>query len=117
MSLNWKGLLGGIAPVLARLVGGPAAGEIAAKLSQTLLGKPEANDDELATALAGATPEQLESLRKLEQEYSLQLIDRAVELEKVEAGDRANARERERDTHDPTTRILAYAIKIGRAHV
>ncbi len=112
MGIDWRGILGGIAPTLATALGGPLAGKAVAAISSKLLGKPDGTPEEVAAAIAGATPEQLEALRKLEQEFTLALVDKAVELEQIEAGDRANARQREITTHDVTTRVLAYGVTV-----
>ena len=113
MSTDWKGLLGGIAPAIATALGGPAAGVAGKALSQTLFGKPNATEAEVATALAGATPEQIEALKKLDQDFVLALSDKAIALEKIEADDRANARQREVSLHDPMVGWLAIVISAG----
>ena len=110
MSFDWKGILGGVAPALATALGGPAAGGAVKFLAEKFLGKPDASEAEVAAAISGATPEQIAMLRKLDQDYTLALIDKATALEKIEADDRANARQREVETKDVTTRVLAYAV-------
>lgn len=110
MAAKWKELLGKLAPSVARAVGGPLAGEAVGSLSRLLLGKEGASDAELDVALEKATPEQLLKLKEMDQAYVLKLADIAVQIEQAETEDRANARKRETETHDLTTRILAYAI-------
>ena len=107
---DWRSILGGVAPAIATALGGPAAGNAVRALSQSLLGHPNGSEAEVAEVIAKATPEQLAMLKKLDQDFLGGLIDKATALEKIEADDRANARKREVDTHDLTTRILAYAI-------
>ena len=107
---GWKDIVGSVAPALATALGGPAAGLAVRAISQKLLGKPDGTSAEVEAAIAGATPEQIESLRKLDQEFTLDLIDKAAALEKIDSDDRANARKRETDTHDMTTRIIAYFV-------
>lgn len=114
MSVNWKSLLGGIAPTIATALGGPAAGGLVKILSKTLLGHENASEDEVAAAVAGATPEQIEAIRKQENDYILTLLDRSVQMDRVEADDRASARNREVTAHDSwTLRILACLVIVG----
>jgi hypothetical protein len=110
MAFDWKGILGGIAPTLATALGGPAAGLAVKAISAKLLGHENGTPEEVAAAIAGATPEQIESLKKLDQEFTLSLVDKATALEQIESADRADARKREIDTHDLTTRVLAYCV-------
>lgn len=113
MSTNWKGILGGVAPALATALGGPAAGGAVKFLAEKLLGKPDASEAEVAAAISGATPEQIEALRKLDQDYVLALSDKVVALEKIDADDRASARGREVALHDPMVGWLAIVISAG----
>lgn len=113
MGVNWKGLLGGVAPVIANALTGGAPAAAAAALSfagRALLGSDKATADEVAAAIAGASPEQLERLRIAEQEFSLQLVTKLVELEKVDADDRSNARAAQIATHSKTPDLITYAI-------
>ena len=113
MGVNWKGLLGGIAPVLAKALTGGAPAAAAAALGmagRALLGSDKATADEVAAAIAGATPEQLERLRAAEDEFALKMVDAAVLLEKIEAEDRAGARAMQIQTHSKTPAAITFAI-------
>jgi hypothetical protein len=93
-------------------------GAIAGKLLSPILGvKPDAKPDEMAAAIAGATPEQIEAIRKAEQDFQLQMkqldIQSVDDLEKIAADDRASARNREIQVKDNTPRILAYVYAAG----
>lgn len=110
---GWKGIIAGVAPALATALGGPGVGSAVRLLSQKLLGRDDATAAEVEQAVLGATPEQIESLRRLDQEFILALTAKAAELERIEADDRANARAREIATKDHTTAYLAGAITIG----
>jgi hypothetical protein len=107
MGTDWKGILGGIAPTIATALGGPAAGGAVKFLAEKFLGKPNASEAEVAAAIAGATPEQLATLKKLDQDYMLGLLDKAAAADAVDAGDRANARARETSLKDWTPQVLA----------
>jgi hypothetical protein len=113
MATNWKGILGGVAPAIATALGGNGAGAAVKFLADKFLGKPNATEDEVAAAVAGATPEQLAVLRKLDQDYVLGLLDKAAAAESVDAGDRANARAREITMRDWVTPALAMATALA----
>lgn len=115
MGVNWKGLLGGIAPVITKALTGGAPAAAAAALGvvgRALLGSEKATADEVAAAIAGATPEQLEKLRAAEQEFALKLVDTAMQLERIEADDRANARSREIAVRDRMPALLAWTLTV-----
>jgi hypothetical protein len=98
-------------------------GSLANKLLSPILGlKPDAKDDQYAEALAKATPEQIESIKKAEQDFQLQMaqldIHSAEEMQRLASEDRASARNREIQVtaatgkKDLTPRILAFAVVI-----
>lgn len=116
MGVNWKGILGGVAPILAKaLTGGvPAAAAAALQAaSRAVLGHANGTEDEVAAALTGATPEQILKLKELEQEYAIRRLDSLEKLEAIDAGDRANARAREIATHDWVPATLAIVLTVG----
>ena len=113
MGLTLKGVLSGVAPFLAKALLGPGAGGVVAAIGQKLLGNGTVSADEVAAAISGATPEQLEKLRELDREYALKLADRAIELEKLEVEDRANARAREVALKDRMPALLAIVLTVS----
>lgn len=111
-----------IAPFLSTALsfGGPV-GAIAGKALSTALGtKSDANPDDLAAAIAGATPEQIAAIQKAEQDFQVQMkqldIQSVDDLEKIAADDRANARNREIQVKDYTPEVgfyLMLAVFVG----
>jgi outer membrane lipoprotein SlyB len=98
--------------------GVPGLVAMAAKTVGDVVGKEVGEGvDEIAAAVAGASPEQLASLREQEHKFKLQMAELGFkheqELEKLGVEDRANARAREVALKDITTRILAYIIVGG----
>lgn len=98
-------------------------GAMANKFLAPILGlMPDAQDSDYSEALAKATPEQIEAIKKAEQDYQLQMkqleIHSAEDMIKMAADDRANARNREIQVtaatgkKDLTPRILAFAVVI-----
>jgi len=108
-----------IAPFLSTALsfGGPV-GAIAGKALSAALGtKPDAKPDDLAAAIAGATPEQIAAIQKAEQDFQVQMkqldVQSLEDLEKIAADDRASARNREIQVKDNTPMILAYLYAAG----
>lgn len=109
-----------LAPFLSTaltVVGGPA-GAMAGKLITGALNiSPSSKAEDIATALAGATPEQIEAIKKSEQDFQLQMkqleISSVDELEKLVDDDRANARNREIQVRDWTPQVGFYLITMG----
>lgn len=114
MAFDWRALVGTVAPTIATAIGGPLAGMAVKALSSAVLGTPEGSEEDIAKALQGASPETLLALKKADQEFAVRLKELDIDLEKLHAGDRASARDREIKTGDNwTPRILAGAVTAG----
>lgn len=101
-----------IAPWVASTLGSPVAGIAIKGLSEVFgLSSDTATPANLAAALAGATPEQLQSLRAAELKHSefMQQIGYAniEQLEQSTVNDRSSARLREVSVRDATPKVLA----------
>jgi len=115
---NAKGIFKAVAPWLfagaSTLLPGPL-GQAAAKIGE-IVGKPDLKPDldEITNAVAGATPEQLASIRAADQEYSLNMqkagFQHIEDLTNAAYADTANARAREIAVRDKTPERLAYLI-------
>lgn len=119
MSFDWKGLVKSIAPTIGTALGGPLGGIAGVALTKALgLGDGAAKDDAaLATAVQGASPDQLLALKQADQEFALQMQKLGFEnieaLEAIAASDRASARDREIKTQDWMPKALGLAITLG----
>ena len=102
-----------VAPTIATAMGGPLAGMAIRTLSETLLGKPDGTEAELAAAAAAATPDQLLALKNAENNFKLEMKKLDVDLERISAGDRDSARHMMVQTRDWTPRALAGVITVG----
>jgi hypothetical protein len=89
---NWKDVIGAVAPTIATMFGGPLAGVAVRALSTKLLGKEDGTEEEVAAAVASASPETLAKIKETEKELKLGLAQAGVKIEEVHAGDRASAR-------------------------
>jgi hypothetical protein len=106
-SQDWKNIVGAVAPTIATILGGPVAGTAVGALSTALLGRPDGSEAEIAAAVSTATPEVLAKIKQADAELKTALANAGVRIEEIAAQDRANARAREIQTKDPTTRRLA----------
>jgi hypothetical protein len=65
----------------------------------------------------GLTPEQTAELKKIEKDFEVKMkelgYNNLQELERIAAGDRQSAREREIQVRDNTPKILAYLVTVG----
>ena len=109
------GLLAGIAPALASAVAGPAGGAVAKVALGALgehLGLPadKRDDASVAGALAGATPDQLLSLKQVDNEFSAEMKRLDIDLAKLHQEDRASARHMQERTRSLTVPILAWSV-------
>lgn len=113
MKLDWRSIVGTVAPTLATALGGPLAG-VAVKAIAAGLGKsPEAKADAVEQAVLEADPATLLKLKEIEVQFEKDLQAAGIRLEEIAAEDRANARAREMGLKDHTPAILSFVITIG----
>jgi hypothetical protein len=98
--------------------GVPALIGMAAKKVGEVIGSTVGEtSEEIAAAVAGATPEQMLALKKADQDFQVQMqsmgFKQITDLEKIAADDRANARSREMALRDATPSILAFGVSVG----
>ncbi len=90
--MNWKDLVKSVAPVLGTALGGPFGGMATRWLAGRLLGDENANEAELESAIATASPDTFARLRELDNEFRLEMKRIGIEEKQLEAQDRASAR-------------------------
>jgi hypothetical protein len=106
-------LIGSVAPTIATALGGPVAGMAVKALSGALFGHDGATEEEIKTALANPTADQLAALKKIEADFKVQMKSLDIDLERIAASDRDSARNYAILTHDLTPRILAIIVVIA----
>jgi hypothetical protein len=106
-------LLGQVAPSIATALGGPLAGIAVKTLSNALLGHDLGSEDDVATALMNASPEQLSAIKKIDADFKVRMKELDIDLERISAGDRDSARQMQRDTKDWVPKVLAIGITAG----
>jgi hypothetical protein len=101
------------APALASIVGGPLAGQGVSLIEKTLGLDPTGDPQAAATAIIGATPEQLIQLQADALALKQKFIDAGIQLEQDDVADRTSARAREEAVRDRTPTILAFGVTAG----
>lgn len=111
MTIDWKKVIGTVAPTVATALGGPLAGAAITAIGG-ILGISDATEENVADALRNGqlTAEHITQLRSLELQYQNEEKERGFRYAELEFKDRNSAREREAKTGDDTNRVLAYTI-------
>lgn len=108
--IDWKSIVGTVAPSVATALGGPLAGVAVKAIAGKVLGKADATEEEVEAAVAGADPNTLIKLKELDVEFKKSMSDAGIQLERIAADDRNSAREREKVIRDRTPAQLAWMI-------
>lgn len=111
--LDWKKIVGTVAPGLATALGGPLAGVAVKTIATQLLGKPEAPETDVEQAVLNADPQTLIRLKEIDTEFKKTMTEAGIRLEEIAAADRNSARRREIDAHDSWTPRAIAALVIG----
>ena len=106
-------LIGSVAPTIATALGGPVAGMAVKAISGALFGHDSATEEEIRTVLANPTGDQLAALKKIDADFKVQMKSLDIDLERIAAGDRASARDMQKETKDWIPRALAVTVTIG----
>jgi|TARA_R110002126_G_scaffold63234_1_gene162150 hypothetical protein len=104
---NLKAILGIVAPSLGTALGGPLGGMAVKAISSALTGKPGTILEDLEGAISNATPDQLALVKKAEAEFKVQMKALDVDLAKINAEDRSNARAINHASNSKVPAILA----------
>lgn len=106
-------LLGQVAPTIATALGGPLAGVAVKTLSSVLLGHENGSEEDVTTALQGASPDQLAAIKKIDADFKAHMKELDIDLERIAAGDRDSARQMQMATKDWVPKLLAVVITVG----
>jgi len=111
MKVDWKSIVSTVAPVLATALGGPLAGVAVKAIASGLGAKEGATEADVAQLVTAGDPQTLVKLSEIDRQFEKDMAALGIDLEKITAEDRANARAREVSLGgDWTVRILAYVI-------
>lgn len=99
-----------LAPTVATALGGPFAGVATQKLIGALGLTPDSTQEQVLTAVASATPEQLLKIKEVENTFIIEMKKLDIDVMKLEVADTASARQREIATQDWTPRLITALI-------
>lgn len=106
-------LISSVAPTIATALGGPVAGIAVKALSGALFGHENGSQDDIMTALANPTGDQLAAMKKIDADFKVQMKALDIDLERIAADDRDSARDMQKETRDWIPRALAVSVTIG----
>lgn len=115
---DWRSVLQTVAPTVATMLGGPLAGMAATLIGRVILGKPaeattSVEEAQAALATAVSTPEGLARLKEAQNQAEQIKATLQVDIEKIGAGDRADARARQVALRDPMPAIMGSTVVGG----
>ena len=99
-----------VAPTIATALGGPVAGLAVSELEK-FFGVTGATA--VDASLAAATPDQLANLKKIDNDFKVQMADIGFKEDQLVYSDIASARTREEAVKDWTPQLLAYGVTLG----
>lgn len=117
--MDLQSILKKAAPWLAAAAAGPAglAGMAIKTVAEAMGADPGAAADDLAAAVAGATPEQLKALRLAELEFKVRMQElgfkQVTDLEQIAADDRKDARAMQVAIRSPMPAVLTCGTGVG----
>jgi hypothetical protein len=91
--MDWKSIVGAVAPALGTALGGPLAGLAVSAISDALLGKPNGSEAEIAIALKAGGPDALLKLKEADQRFAVRMRELDIDLDRLHQQDRSSARQ------------------------
>lgn len=106
--MDWKKIVGTVAPTIATALGGPLAGTAVKFLGDQFLGNENATEEELAQFVKTADPDTLLKLKQADHEFELQMQKLGVDVFQIEADDKKDARVQHKNSYMPS--VLAVTL-------
>lgn len=111
--MSWKKTLASIAPTLATALGGPFAGAATKFLTGKFLGDENASEAELEQFITSANPEQLLEIKNSDNEFKLSMEKMGVDVFKIEADDKKNARSEHKHSYMPAVLSVGLSLVVA----
>jgi hypothetical protein len=102
-----------LAPSIATALGGPVAGMAVTAIERAFGLDPTGDKTAALQAVANATPDQIIALKKVDNDFAVQMRQLDIDLVKISVSDRDSARKREIEVKDNTPKVLAGLVIIG----
>ena len=112
MGAKWQDVVATVAPGLATALGGPLAGLAVGAIGK-VFGLDSATQEQVANAISGASPADLLALKQAEIAFQAHMRELDVDIDRIAAGDRDSARQREIQVKDKIPAILAILVTSG----
>jgi hypothetical protein len=112
-SIDWRDVVGAVAPTIATALGGPLAGAAVKTLSNVLLGHENGSESDLAAAIGTASPDTLAQIKKAESDFQIRMRELEIDVDRIAAADRDSARKRESSTGDFWTPRIIGGLTLG----
>lgn len=106
--MDWKSIVGTVAPTIATALGGPMAGAAVKFLGSQFLNDENASEQQVAEFVNGANPETLLKIKQADYEFKTQMAKLGVDVFKIEADDKKNARSEHKQS--PMPAILSVTL-------
>jgi len=110
--MDWKNIIGAVAPVLGTALGGPLGGMAVATISQAL-GLSEQTEDAISNAISGAKPDDLLKLKQADQQFAKEMKALDIDLDRIAVDNTKDARQMQMQTHSKVPAILAIVVTLG----
>tara|TARA_R110002095_G_scaffold179673_2_gene157113 strand:- start:344 stop:880 length:537 start_codon:yes stop_codon:yes gene_type:complete len=111
--MDWKQIVGTVAPGLATALGGPMVGVAVRGIASALLSSEDVKQADVEEAVLQASPADLRKLKQAELVFRQQMKELEIDLEALHAADRESARERQVATGDQMPAFIAFAALGG----
>lgn len=112
MALDWKSVIGAVAPVLGTALGGPYAGMALKSLCEAVGLSGDATESEIS-ARAATDPEFALKAREAENNFKLKMQEFRIQEEQLVLADKDSARKREMTVKDHAPAAMAAFITLG----
>lgn len=110
-------MIGTVAPTIATALTGPVGGAVTGLavrfISGALLGHENGTIDDIMTALANPTGDQLAQLKKIDNDFKVQMKSLDIDLERISEQDRDSARQMQSSTKSWLPPTLAVLVTCG----
>ena len=113
MQADWISVVRSVAPSLATALGGPLAGAATAAVSDAIFGKNDASEEEISEALSRPDSDTLLKLREADHAFQKEMASMQVDLERIAAADRSDARTRDIASKDGMTALIGLLVTVG----